>query len=216
MGLKNPWAQVRVGSNPTSPTVTKNKCLSNNKKLKAYIIGLALGDGNLSNPNKRAIRLRITCDKKYPLLIENIKKSIEKLLPDNKVGVVNKKDGSIDVSCYSNYWQDVLGWKWNAGSKYKQKVSIPKWIKNDKEYSKKCLLGLFQTDGSIYKDRNYLMVNFVTIIPTLANDVYELISKLKYKANLQILEKPNIKTKYTIRISKNAVGFIKDIKLWKK
>jgi len=40
--------------------------VSEDKKLHAYIVGLALGDGNLSNPNGRAVRLRITCDKKYP------------------------------------------------------------------------------------------------------------------------------------------------------
>lgn len=32
----------------------------------SYIVGVALGDGNLSNPNGRALRLRITCDEKYP------------------------------------------------------------------------------------------------------------------------------------------------------
>ena len=42
--------------------------LNKDKGLQAYVIGLALGDGNLSNPNGKATRLRITCDKKYPFL----------------------------------------------------------------------------------------------------------------------------------------------------
>jgi hypothetical protein len=39
-------------------------------ELHAYVLGLAIGDGNLSNPNGRAVRLRITCDTKYPILIK--------------------------------------------------------------------------------------------------------------------------------------------------
>ena len=52
------------------PKMTHKNLVKNNL---AYIIGIALGDGNLSNPNKRAVRLRITCDTGYPGLIENIK-----------------------------------------------------------------------------------------------------------------------------------------------
>lgn len=34
------------------------------KRNLAYVIGIAFGDGNLSNPNGRAVRLRVSCDKK--------------------------------------------------------------------------------------------------------------------------------------------------------
>jgi len=65
------------------------KKLSPDKHLQAYLIGVALGDGNLSNPNGRATRLRITCDKKYPLLLNNIIVSLKKLLPENKVTIID-------------------------------------------------------------------------------------------------------------------------------
>src|SRR3989338_9217420 len=68
-------SQKPLGASPwefESPTRHLEKRLSKNKKLKAYVVGLSLGDGNLSNPNGRAVRLRITCDKKYPNLIQNI------------------------------------------------------------------------------------------------------------------------------------------------
>jgi len=73
--------------------------LSQSKKLRAYIIGVALGDGNLSNPNGRAIRLRITCDKKYPLLITHIQSRLALLLPKNKIGIINHKN-CVDISAY--------------------------------------------------------------------------------------------------------------------
>ena len=53
-------------------------------ELHAYVVGLAIGDGNLSNPNGRAVRLRITCDTKYPALIARIRSALERLLPRTK------------------------------------------------------------------------------------------------------------------------------------
>jgi hypothetical protein len=154
----------------------------------AYIVGIAIGDGNLSNPNGRATRLRISCDKKYPNLIAKIASVLQKLMPKNKIGIVKRKDNCIDISCYSNQWEDLLGWKAGAGSKETQKITIPVWIKNNKKYSISCLEGLIETDGSIYMDRKYRMVNFVTIIPTLANDVIELILNIGFKPNIQTLK----------------------------
>ncbi|MCK4918581.1 MAG: LAGLIDADG family homing endonuclease [Candidatus Pacebacteria bacterium] len=188
--------------------------LSPDKKLQSYIIGIALGDGNLSNSNRRAPRLRISCDKKYPTLIKQIINSISLLLPNNKVSIINRKN-CIDISCYSNHWTKLL-WNWDKGPKDKQNVSVPNWIKNNLDLSKECLRGLFQTDGSIYKDRKYLMVNFVNITPNLSMDVLEMINNLGYSPNLQKLKQLNGKTKYTIRVTKNSEKFIKEINFWKK
>src|SRR3989338_11058169 len=76
-----------VGSTPTSGTMVKN--LNSDKELQAYIIGLALGDGNLSNVRKTT-RLRISCDTQYPFLLNKIYNSLQLLLPSNKVNVIKK------------------------------------------------------------------------------------------------------------------------------
>lgn len=102
----------------------------NTKIIEAYLVGVALGDGNLSLVNKRSVRLRISCDLKYPFLIEKIKSRLQILLPNNKVSEYKKKDSeSIDISSYSKEWESILGWKANKGSKFQQQVSIPPWIK---------------------------------------------------------------------------------------
>jgi hypothetical protein len=62
--------------------------LSPDPELQAYVIGLAIGDGNLSNPNGHAVRLRITCDTKYPELITKIRDALQRLLPNNRVTLV--------------------------------------------------------------------------------------------------------------------------------
>ena len=200
-----------VGSSPTLGifTETENKKLL---KLKAYIIGVALGDGNLSNPNGRATRLRITCDTRYPALIEKIASSLKLIFPDNKVAFVKRPKNCIDISCYSNQLESLLGWNALQGPKYKQEVSVPQWIKANLDYSTECLRGLIETDGSVYNDRGYLMINFTTIIPSLANDVFSLINNLGFKAHIYFIKGKvqSAKSKYVIRISKNAKEF-KDI-----
>jgi len=194
-----------------------------NKKILAYIIGLALGDGNLSNPNGRATRLRITCDIKYPLLIQKIKASIESVFPNNKVSIVNRKQNCIDVSCYSNNWETILGWKVGQGSKLLQNVSIPKWIKRNPEYKVECLRGLLETDGSVYNDRGYKMVMFVSAIPNLAHDAFEIMNSLGFKPNFHLIKRTvklsdryRQKPIYHVRVSKHVPEFLKLISLEKQ
>ncbi|MDP3697316.1 MAG: LAGLIDADG family homing endonuclease [Candidatus Taylorbacteria bacterium] len=190
--------------------------LNPDRDLQAYIIGLAIGDGNLSNPNKRAARLRITCDTKYPLLIKTIANSLELLFPENKVNIQKSKGNYVNVSVYSNHLENLLGWKVGYGSKFIQNVSTPKWIKEKNEYKIKYLKGLIETDGCIYNDRGYLMMIFTTIIPKLAEEVYEIIYSLGfhphiYKIKIKRQSNPhnyNRQILYHIRLSKNVQKFL--------
>lgn len=186
-----------------------------NKATAAYVAGVALGDGNLSNPNGRAVRLRITCDKKYPYLITKIEKALRVIAPKNKVGKINRGT-CIDVYCYSNDWERVLGWKAKGGPKFKQSVRVPDWIMNDKTLYKPCLCGLFETDGSVYKDRKYVTANFVTQIPSLAGSVEKMLNSLRYTSFTQKLVLPSGNLKFTFRIHKNAPNFIKDLSIEKR
>jgi len=193
--------------------------LNPNKNLQAYIVGLAIGDGNLSNPNGRATCLRITCDKKYPLLIKRIFNSLKELLPDNKAGITDRKsDKCVDVRISSNHLENLLGWKATNGSKFIQKVSVPKWIKKNNKYKTNCLKGLIETDGCMYSDRKYNMVNFSTIIPNLANDVYDMINSLGFNSHIYKIKKGinkynfNQKMTYRIRLSKNVTEFLDLVK----
>lgn len=201
----------------------RNTVLNDNKVLQSYIIGLAIGDGNLSNPNGRATRLRITCDKKYPLLIKRIIDSLQRLFPQNKVGISEQKSDCFDVSVYSNHLEKMLGWKAKGGSKFLQKVSVPDWIKENDKYKINCLKGLIETDGCIYNDRGYRMVNFTTIIPKLANDVQNILKSLGfiphiYKIKRGFDKKHNLhqQTVFHVRISKNVDEFLDLVKPEKK
>lgn len=185
-----------------------------NRKTLAYLAGVAIGDGNLSNPNGRATRLRISCDTRYPRLIKKICAAIRVLLPANKVSIIKRARSFLDISCYSNRWETRLGWKAGKGSKYRQKVSVPLWIRRNKEFSLLCLKGLIETDGSIYQDRGYKMVNFVTTIPRLAHDVIKMLTCLGFEPHCYAFQGLH-KKKYAIRISRNVQIFTKMLKLEK-
>ena len=88
--------RVRV---PPRPLHIKTK---RGRKVLAYIVGVALGDGNLSNPNGRAVRLRISCDTRYPKIQHEIIKNIKILLPKNSIGIVKRPRHCNDISVYSN------------------------------------------------------------------------------------------------------------------
>lgn len=192
----------------------RNTILNENKLLQSYIIGVAIGDGNLSNPNGRAIRLRITCDKKYPLLIKRIINSLQSLLPQNKVSIAKRKEGCLDISVYSNHLEKILGWKAKRGSKFIQNVSILPWINKNRKYQINCLKGLIETDGCIYFDRGYKMMMFSTIIPKLANDVFKMINSLGFSPNIYKIKRKtnpynfNQKIIYRVRLSKNVSEFL--------
>lgn len=189
------------------------------KNVQSYIIGLALGDGNLSNPNGKAIRLRISCDTKYPFLMQKIIASLKTLLPQNKVSIVNRKNiNCTDISVYSNHLEKLLGWEAKNGSKFKQSASIPNWIKENYNYKINCLRGLIETDGSIYNDRGYKMMIFTTIILDLANDFFEIVETLGFKPHFYKIKRKsnpynlNQQIVYHVRLSKDIDKFLNLIK----
>lgn len=190
--------------------------LRKHKALQAYIIGVALGDGNLSNPNGRAVRLRVTCDVKYKLIREEIVVGLEKLFPDNKVSIVRRAKTFCDISLYSNELLRILPWQVGKGSKLAQKARVPHWIFLRKEYIRSCLRGLYQTDGSVYRDRNYLMANFTNYTKELAEDVYMMTKALGFSPTVSRTKTEKGNTKYTVRLARNTESFLIVLKLEKK
>ena len=186
------------------------------KKALAHNIGIALGDGNLSNSNGRAIRLRITCDAKYPKVAEEIMEGLKIALPKNKISIVRVpgKDTFFNISIYSNKFAKWMPWKVGMGSKLKQSPRIPLWIRKDRVLAKECIRGLLQTDGCIYKDRGYQMVNFVNYVEPLARDVEVILKEFGFRPTFSRLPVRN-HFKYTVRVARDTHKLIKTLHLYK-
>lgn len=181
-----------------------------NREVLAYLVGVALGDGNLSKINNRSTRLRISCDTNYPLLITEIIGAINYILPESKIDLINRKDNCIDISSYSNYWELILGWN-SSSSKWSQNATVPKWIFYKEEYVKACLKGLIETDGSIYYDRGYPMVMFTNTIADLSRHVYLMIKWLGFSPRMyDFVPASKFKSKriYRVRLSKQVSDFL--------
>lgn len=185
------------------------------KEKLAYLVGVALGDGNLSNPNGRAIRLRISCFSGYPKIADEIMQAIRILLPQNKISIVKKQGRCFDISVYSNKLEEWMPWEVGKGSKIKQNAHVPDWILENPKFSKACLCGLIQTDGCIYVDRGYQMVNFTNNIEELWLDVRKMIENLGFKPNVLKILNDHGNFKYTVRVSRDAKRFIRVLKLYK-
>jgi len=179
-------------------------------ELQAYVIGLAIGDGNLSNPNGRATRLRITCDTKYPALIAKIQSALQRLLPRNKVSLVRGNGNYVNVSVYSNLLEPLLGWRAAGGSKRSQCVRVPAWICENKILSIHCLRGLIETDGAVYHDRGYPMVIFSTVILELGTQIDQLIQGLGFRCRFYAARRSASEApyKYQVRLSRDVVSFL--------
>ncbi len=196
---------------PAPPKMYNTKPIVWNREVLAYLIGIGLGDGNLSKPNGRTVRLRVSCDLKYPFLITEIIAAIQYVLPESKVGVVERPGQWIDISSHSNYWEGILGWKVGQGPKHEQNVRIPDWIWCQERYVKACLRGLIETDGSIYYDRGYPMVMFVNIVKGLAYDVETMMKWLGFNPHTYTFmprSKFNSRKIYHVRLSKNVQEFL--------
>ena len=108
-----------------------------------------------------------------------------------------------------------MPWQVGKGTKIQQQVHVPDWILADSKFSKACLKGLLQTDGSIYTDRIYLMVNFTNLIKPLIDDVYQMIQSLEFQPKLYQSIQKNGNIKYVVRLSKDVGMFIAQIGLSK-
>ena len=186
--------------------------LSGDLNLRAYIIGVALGDGNLTNPNGRATRLRITCDPKYPQLIVKFRSALQTLFPENRVGIIRRPDGCVDVSCFSNHLEGLLGWRAGNGPKIRQGARVPDWILVDRAFSIECLRGLIETDGTVYIDRGYPMVMFTTASPKLAEDFARMVTRLGFRPrSYSVINRAGYRPGsivYHVRVAKRAREFI--------
>ena len=205
---------VRVRVPPAAPKISG--LTFDQKKALAYITGIALGDGNLSNPNGRAVRLRVICDNNYPKLGNEIIAALQFLLPKNKVSVYRRRvDNCFEVYVYSNLLGDWMPWKVGMGPKARQGARVPSWIRRDLLFTQLCLRGLIQTDGCIYTDRGYRMVNFTNNNRLLAEDARDMFVQIGYNPSFMTVKLGPNQYKYTARVARNAEKLIDELSLYK-
>lgn len=111
----------------------------------AYLLGLYLGDGCLSEHPRQVYRLRIVCSARYPDLMAQCEAAMAKVLP-SKVGHV-PKEGCVEVSSYSKHWICLFP-QHGPGRKHERRIDLAPWQQEIVDLDPRPLVkGLIHSDG---------------------------------------------------------------------
>jgi len=177
-----------------------------NEKL-SELVGILLGDGSISQ-YQIGITLNSQTDAKYGAWMS---KFISKLFNVSVKKTIRKKNTLQLTIAGINIVEYLLKLELKRGSKIRNQISIPNWIKREDKFAKACLRGLIDTDGCIYidkhkyKNKTYknICLDFTSYSKPLLNTTYELLSSLelspkKYKKGVKIRKEINVKKYFNI------------------
>jgi hypothetical protein len=113
----------------------------------AYLLGMYLGDGYIASCPRSVFRLRITLDKKYPLIVDECAAAMQAVMPWNKVHCRLTPKNYVEVHAYSKSWPCLFP-QHGPGKKHERKIELVNWQKELIAPTPGLLLrGLLHSDG---------------------------------------------------------------------
>jgi hypothetical protein len=145
-----------AGRERTCPRCAKILTLPTPTVAYAYVLGLYLGDGCISvagDPAKGVWALRIACADAWPGLLAECVTAVAAIRPANKVSIVQRGDGRVDVKAYSRHWPCLLP-QHGPGMKHQRKIELQPWQRIiTSQHPGSFARGLFHSDGSRFTNR---------------------------------------------------------------
>ncbi len=224
------WGQKKGGINSYGRT-KKIKFPEDSQEL-AEFYGVMLGDVNShrtsfykSRKNKRGVyAIRIVGDSRLDklYLMEYVKPIIENLFEINVVIKFYSQKNAMHLESHGVKLIEFLERKgFKPGNKIKNKLRLPLWIKQNKEYLKVCLRGLYDTDGSVYKltNQNSHQICFTNFNKGLLKDVRDSLLNLGVNCSKISNKDLYITKKSELRKFLKLIGFsndrhLKKVKMW--
>jgi lambda repressor-like predicted transcriptional regulator len=114
----------------------------------AYLIGVVCGDGSLWQ-TPRTVQLSISCDARYPELIETYVALIERVLGKAPRVTWHGENTYAEVALYSKSLPTIL--QLPTGKKTND-YPVGNWIWDNLGYVRGFLRGLIETDGNVYHE----------------------------------------------------------------
>ena len=185
----------------------------------AELVGLSCGDGGLTyrSGSKRVkfqLRGHLIEDRDHydNYIIPLFNKEIMYPLFSRDVGIVfNKRINFYGLSVESVNIEKPLNYL-GIPSGVKEELSIPRWIRDNKRYLLNFLRGFFDTDGSIFCQRNYsirdnilhtqIRIQLACVSKDLMKEIYEILKEWGFKCLYQkyVPLNKNWKTSYVVKI----------------
>jgi len=162
-------------------------------KNSAELVGLSFGDGSfIPRKDKRTRRFQLRGDRTEDRdhyeqrIIPLFNKIVMSPLFKREVSTVeDKKNNSYGIALESSKIEKKLSYL-GIPLGEKEELIVPRWIKNNKQYTLKFLRGLFDTDGSVYCEKNYSLKNpikYTKIKTSITNTSKELIREVNRLLN---------------------------------
>lgn len=195
---------LNYGKNLGKKVFTKPiKNVKRNSQL-AELIGIMLGDGNIWKN-----RIKIAFDKRNTIYINYVAKLFKEIFEISLKKEISRNTNNACLYRTNLYAvEELIKQGLKRGHKIKNNLGIPYWIKNNKIFMKRCIKGLIDTDGCIYKCKreNQVYVKFTNFNQQLLKDFKEITDALDYsfvKAN---------KNNWCLYRKNKVEKFFKDIK----
>ena len=114
----------------------------------AYLLGLYLGDGSISQDPRGVYRLRVHLDRAYPGVVAECVAAISILVPGNVVNVVQPEEAYMDIpNAYSRHWPCLFP-QHGPGMKHTRSIVLEPWQREILDrYPWRFLRGLIHSDG---------------------------------------------------------------------
>lgn len=181
----------------------------------SYVLGLYLGDGNISS-NSRTKQFNITLDKKYEKLNDEVVKTFNKLfgkLPyvyDKSIDRGQKYVSNCIVIRYTNKNIGVIFPHEGIGRKHNRKIELSEWQKQIID-PVGIVKGLFFSDGCYYYDTHNkkYMYNFNNRSNDIIGILVTYLAVLKINYNVMKYEEKTIltvKTQSDVKLLHDLIG----------
>ena len=113
----------------------------------AYLLGAYLGDGWIWNAHKGVYQLRISCDLRYPDIINEIASHVVIVRGVEKVGFA-LQEGCVNVYAYWKHWPCMFP-QHGPGRKHERRIQLAPWQSQIVAAHPKALIrGLIHSDGN--------------------------------------------------------------------
>lgn len=143
------WRGGRIPQRPPEVGCLELHLSSLDEPAYAYLLGMYLGDGCISDHPRGVGRLRITLDAVYPGIVDECISAVEAVAPGKRVGVLRRRDQrSVEVSSYWKHWKCLIP-QHGKGPKHRRPIVLAEWQRRIVTiHVERFLRGLIHSDGT--------------------------------------------------------------------